>query len=124
MTFGIVSFVLNAVIAAVIFFTARKALQVRERARRSLDSGFNPRPARNRCQDFRQRRGVHCAGGATAEVNRLRPPLPRVARDLGLQCFQILRFQIARKNARGEIAVSALLGAERVGNVNAGHLVS
>ena len=67
---------------------------------------------------------VDQARRAAPQIDRLWLPLPLMPLDFPPQRAQISRLQFARKNARREIAVSALLRAERIGNVNAGHFVN
>ena len=70
---------------------------------------------------LRRASGLKVAGRAAAEVEGLGMPRPLVARDLGAQRRQVPVHQRRGEDPRDEVAVGALLPAERVGDVDAGH---
>ena len=65
--------------------------------------------------------GVESAGSAAAQVDGFGLPLPGVGADFGVERGEIARFEVARKDARREIAVGALLRAEGIREVDSGH---
>ncbi len=89
-------------------------------AGRGLDGRFAPRPARNPCE-IRLSRTDPCREACRRRGRPFRDPVPFLRGDLG-QRGHVSRLQFPRRNARREVAISALLGAERIRNVDARHL--
>src|SRR5689334_20408457 len=73
-----------------------------------FERGFDPGTCGNQVEDGTESAGGHAAGGAPAEINSLRLPIPGVGGDLLSESVQVTRLQLARKDARGEIAVCTL----------------
>ena len=92
-----------------------------EGAGRGLDGGFGPGPAGDGVEQRPQRIRGEVAGRAAAQVDGFRPPRPCVAADLRQQRLAVARLRVAREDARGEVAVGALLRAKGIGDVDSRH---
>ena len=80
--------------------------------------------ARDQVEETAKRVGGHAARRATAKVDGFGLPLPRIRGDLPSQRVEITRLQIARKDARGKVAVRTLLRAEGIGKIDSWHELS
>ena len=86
----------------------------RDVAGSGFDRGLRPGASGDQIEQRAQGIGSEIAGRAAAQIEGVGSPFPRVGADLARQRFAIARFEFARKNSAGEIAVGTLLRAERV----------